>query len=174
MNSHLDGSKFVELYSAHEARLRGYVQSLVPRWSDADDILQRCNLVIWKRFEQYEPGSNFFAWACQIVRFEVLKYRETAARDRMIFSEAFIDAVAENTVLRSDELQTRIDYLQQCVAKLSSEHQEMLRLCYDEQRTVVSVAKILNRKVDGVYKALSRVHLALYSCVSRRLAKGHA
>jgi len=170
LSAHIDGSKFVELYSAHEARLRGYVQSLVPRWSDADDILQRCNLIIWKRFEQYEPGTNFFAWACQIVRFEVLKYREAAARDRMIFSEVFMDVVAEDTVLRSDELQARIDGLQQCVAKLSLEHQELLRLCYDEQRTVVSVAKILNRKVDGVYKALSRIHLALYACVSRQLA----
>jgi RNA polymerase sigma-70 factor (ECF subfamily) len=171
VNPQLDGSDFVQLYSAYEARLRGYVQSLVPRWSDADDVMQRSNLVLWKKFSQYQPGSNFFAWACQIVRLEVLKFRESAARDKMVFTEAFLDAVDQHTVRRSDELQTRIDFLEQCVAKLSPEHQELLRLCYDEQRTVVSIAAHLNRKVDGIYKALSRIHLALYGCVNRRLAK---
>ncbi len=167
-----DGSQFVELYSTYEARIRGYVQSLVPKWSDADDVLQRCNLVLWKKFDQYEPGTNFFAWACQIVRLEVLKFRERAARDQLVFSEEFVDRVAENTVLRSDELGMRIEYLQECVAKLSPDHRELLRLCYDEQRSTVSAAKFLNRKVDGIYKALSRIHLALYTCVSRRLARG--
>jgi RNA polymerase sigma-70 factor (ECF subfamily) len=166
-----DGAHFVQLYSAYESRLRGYVQSLIPKWSDADDVLQRSNLVLWKKFDKYEPGSNFFAWACQIVRLEVLKFRESAARDKMVFTEAFLDAVDQHTIRRSDELQTRIDLLQQCVAKLSPDHQELLRLCYDEQRTIVSVAEQLNRKVDGVYKALSRIHLALYGCVSRRMAK---
>lgn len=171
VSSQLDGSEFVKLYSSYEARLRGYVQSLVPRWSDADDVMQRSNLVLWKKFSQYQPGSNFFAWACQIVRLEVLKFRETAARDKMVFTEAFLDAVDQHTIRRSDELQTRIDFLEQCVSKLSPEHQELLRLCYDEQRTVVSIAEHLNRKADGIYKTLSRIHLALYGCVTRRIAK---
>lgn len=171
MNPQLDGSDFVKLYSAYEARLRGYVQSLVHRWSDADDVMQRSNLVLWKKFAQYQPGSNFFAWACQIVRLEVLKFRESAARDKMVFAEAFLDAIDKQTIHRSDDLQTRIDYLEQCVSKLSPEHQELLRLSYDEERTVVSIAEHLNRKVDGVYKTLSRIHLALYACVNRRLAK---
>ena len=174
VNSQVDGSKFVELYSAYEARIRGYVQSLVPRWSDADDVMQRCNLVLWQKFVHYAPGSNFFAWACQIVRLEVLKFRDTTARDKLVFSQPFVDAVAEHTVRRSDELQMRIEFLQRCVSKLSPEHRELLRLCYDEQRTTASVAKYLNRKVDGVYKALTRIHLALHNCVSRRLAKGHS
>ncbi len=171
VNPQLDGSDFVKLYSAYEARLRGYVQSLVHRWSDADDVMQRSNLVLWKKFAQYQPGSNFFAWACQIVRLEVLKFRESAARDKMVFAEAFLDAIDKQTIHRSDDLQTRIDYLEQCVSKLSPEHQELLRLSYDEERTVVSIAEHLNRKVDGVYKTLSRIHLALYACVNRRLAK---
>jgi RNA polymerase sigma-70 factor (ECF subfamily) len=174
VNSQFNASQFAELYTAHEARLRGYVQSLVPKWSDADDILQRCNLIIWQKFDQYEPGTNFFAWACQIARFQVLKYREAAARDKMVFSEAFVDAVTQHTALRSDEIQTRIDYLQECVAKLSPEHRELLRLSYDEERTAVSIARHLKRQVDGVYKALKRIHLALHMCVTRRLAQGQA
>jgi RNA polymerase sigma-70 factor (ECF subfamily) len=160
----------MELYSAHEMRLRGYVQSLVPRWSDAEDIVQRCSLILWKRFNQFEPGTNFFAWACQVVRFEVMKYRKAAARDKMMFSDAFMDEVVKHTLKGSEELQTRIEFLQECVAKLSPDHRELLRLRYDERRSVGSVAKCVDRLIDGVYKALSRIRLTLHNCVSRRLA----
>ncbi len=162
----------MELYSAHEIRLRGYVQSLVPRWSDAEDIVQRCSMILWKRFSQFEPGTNFFAWACQIVRFEVLKYRKASAREKMVFGDAFIDAVDRHTVRDRDDLQTRIKFLQECVGKLSADHRELLRLRYDEGRSVGSVAKTMDRPIDGVYKTLSRIRLALYSCVSRRIQGG--
>ena len=42
---------------------------------DAEDVLQEANLVLWRKFDQYQEGTNFFAWACQIIRYEVLKYQ---------------------------------------------------------------------------------------------------
>jgi RNA polymerase sigma-70 factor (ECF subfamily) len=174
VNLQADPSQFMELYSNHEVRLRGYVQSLVPRWSDAEDITQQCSLILWKRFGQFEPGTNFFAWACQIVRFEVQKYRKTAARNKMVFSDTFMDAVTARTVEHWDELQTRIEFLQECVAKLPEDHRELLRLRYDERRSVGSVAQLLNRPIEGVYKALSRIRLALHKCISRRMTAGQA
>ena len=55
-----DPADFMRLYSQYETRIRGYVRSLVPRWSDAEDITQQCNLIIWEQFHKYEPGTNFF------------------------------------------------------------------------------------------------------------------
>jgi RNA polymerase sigma-70 factor (ECF subfamily) len=173
VNRQADPSQFMELYSAHEIRLRGFVHSLIPLWSDAEDITQQCNLILWKKFEQYEPGTNFFAWACQIARFEVQKYRKSEGRHRMTFSNAFLDTVAEHTVKGCDELQARVEFLQECVAKLPPEHRELLRLRYDERRPVGSVAKLLDRPVESVYKALSRIRLKLYTCITRRLVAGH-
>ena len=174
MNPQLDAAQFIELYTAHEVRLRGYVLSLVPRWSDAEDIVQRCSLLLWKKFDQYEPGTNFFAWACQIVRFEVKAFGRRLARDRMVFSDAFLNAVAEETVETRTELQQRIEALQKCVAHLPQDHRELLRLRYDERRSVGSVAQVLNRPIEGVYKTLSRIRQTLHTCIRRRLAAGEA
>jgi RNA polymerase sigma-70 factor (ECF subfamily) len=160
----------MELYANHEMRLRGYVQSLVPRWSDAEDITQQCSLILWKRFGQFEPGTNFFAWACQIARFEIQKYWKNASRNKVVFSDDFMEAVTARTIEHQDELQTRIDFLQECVAKLPQKHRELLRLRYDERRSVGSVARLLDRPIEGVYKALSRIRLALHRCISRRAA----
>jgi RNA polymerase sigma-70 factor (ECF subfamily) len=170
MDPQVDAGQFIELYTAHEMRLRGYVLSLVPRWSDAEDITQRCSLILWKKFEHYEAGTNFFAWACQIVRFEVQAFNRRMARERAIFSDAFLESVAQQTVEDQSELQSRMDALQKCVAKLSPEHRELLRLRYDERRSVTSVAKLVSKPIEGVYKALSRIRQALHVCIRRRLA----
>ena len=70
------GEEFMALYSGHQRRLYLYVMTLLPASVDAEDVLQETNLVLWRKFDQYLPGTNFFAWACQITRYEVLKYRE--------------------------------------------------------------------------------------------------
>jgi RNA polymerase sigma-70 factor (ECF subfamily) len=173
MSARLDAEQFIELYTAHEVRLRGYVLSLVPRWSDAEDIVQKCSLILWKKFEQYEPGTNFFAWACQIVRFEVKAFARQMARERMVFNDEFLNLVAEETVESQQELQARIEALQKCVERLPRDHRELLRLRYDERRSVGSVAARVNRPVEGVYKALSRIRIALHTCIRRRLAAGN-
>lgn len=172
MSPKTHAGQFIELYTAHEVRLRGYVLSLVPRWSDAEDIVQKCSLILWNKFDQYEPGTNFFAWACQIVRFEVKAFGRQAARERMVFNDEFLKVVAEETVEKRQELERRIEALQKCVAGLPLEHRELLRLRYDERRSVGSVAKLVNRPIEGVYKALSRIRLALHTCIRRRMAAG--
>jgi RNA polymerase sigma-70 factor (ECF subfamily) len=170
MRGQADAGQFIELYSAHEARLRGYVLSLVPRWSDAEEIAQRSSVVLWKKFGEFEPGTNFFAWACQIIRFEVKAFHRRAARERMVFSDAFVNAVAEETVRSRTQLQERVEALQKCVAKLTPPQRELLRLRYDERRSVGSVAEVLDRPLDAVYKTLSRIRQALYTCIRRELA----
>jgi RNA polymerase sigma-70 factor (ECF subfamily) len=90
----------------------------------------------------------------------------------MVFNDEFLNAVAEETVQSRQELQQRIDALQKCVARLPKDHRELLRLRYDERRSVGSVATVVNRPIEGVYKALSRIRLALHACISRRLAEG--
>ena len=164
--------EFIELYTAHESRLRGYVLSLVPRWSDAEEISQRCSFILWKKFEQFEAGSNFYAWACQIARLEAKDFRKKTARERVIFSDELIDAVAELAAEMSEELPERAKALQKCVERLPAHQRELLRLRYDERRSVVSVAKLLNKPIEGVYKALSRIRQALYFCINARLEAG--
>jgi RNA polymerase sigma-70 factor (ECF subfamily) len=164
--------EFIRLYTAHESRLRGYVLSLVPRWSDAEEISQRCNLILWKKFEQFEPGTNFYAWACQIARLEVKDFRKRTARDRLIFTDDFIDAVAADAVQMQEEFPDRAKALQKCVEQLPAQQRELLRLRYDEGRTVVSVAAVVHKPLEGVYKALSRIRHALHLCINARLQAG--
>jgi RNA polymerase sigma-70 factor (ECF subfamily) len=79
-DSHGDGilqsreDEFLGLYAMHAPSLRGYLLCQVPRWIDAEEIFQRCAVLLWEKFDQFEPGTNFEAWACHIVRLEVMNF----------------------------------------------------------------------------------------------------
>jgi RNA polymerase sigma-70 factor, ECF subfamily len=174
MTSDRRADNFISLYTAHEARLRAFILSLVPRWSDAEEIAQRCSMILWKKFDQFELGTSFFAWACQIARLEVKEYRKKAVRQKVLFTDAFVDAVANEVMEMQAELPLRLRVLQKCVEKLQPKHRELLRLRYDESKSVKAVARTLNRSVDAVYKGLSRIRQALFECINRALAAGDA
>ncbi len=164
--------EFIQLFTANESSLRAYVLSLVPRWTDAEEIVQQCSVVLWKKFSQFRTGTNFFAWACQVARLEVKDYRRRQKRDRVVFSDEFIEAIADDALASQSELLVRLGALQHCVEKLSRDQRELLRLRYNDSGSIDSVAAAVNRSVDAVYKSLSRIRQALHDCINRTLAVG--
>ena len=58
--------EFVTLLTAAHDKLLGYLMSVLGRWHDAQDVLQSSSLLMWRKFETYESGSNFVAWASTI------------------------------------------------------------------------------------------------------------
>ena len=174
MSDRVRADEFIQLFTGHESRLRAYVLSLVPRWSDAEEIVQQCSVVLWKKFDHFQSGTNFFAWACQIARLEVKDYRKKQKRERRIFSDELVDMIADEIFEIRDEFPARLRALQGCVEKLSRDQRELLRLRYDENGKIESIAQSVHRSVDAVYKSLSRIRLALHDCVNRAMATGAA
>jgi RNA polymerase sigma-70 factor (ECF subfamily) len=78
---------FVARFAKHEPDLRRFIRSLLPTWADTDDVLQQTAIVIWRKFDQYDPDTTFMKWACVIARFEALAYRRKMARDHLVFRE---------------------------------------------------------------------------------------
>jgi RNA polymerase sigma-70 factor, ECF subfamily len=167
------GDEFIHLFSSHEARLRAYILCLLPRWSDAEDVAQRVNLVLWRKFDHFRIGTSFYAWACQIARLEIRNFRRTQGRDKLLFSDDLINAVAEESEHMQEELGARVQALQICVEKLAPRNRDMLRYRYEKGGSIEQIAKKFNRSVDSVYKTLSRIRLALHDCINRALAIGN-
>ena len=74
--------EFIKLFTRYQRRVFLFILSQVPSPVDAEEIHQETNVVVWNKFDQFELGTNFFAWACRIASYEVLKYREKRRRDR--------------------------------------------------------------------------------------------
>jgi RNA polymerase sigma-70 factor (ECF subfamily) len=55
--------------------------------------------------------------------------------------------------------------------RLPEESRTLLRMRYDEGRNGAELAQLLRRSEAAIYKALSRLHLALRKCINQRLAE---
>jgi RNA polymerase sigma-70 factor (ECF subfamily) len=163
--------EFTTYLAGVQARLYGYIHSLIPDINDADDLYQQTALVLWNKFGEFDRGRDFFAWACGVARGEAANFARRRARQRLYLSAdvnlLLVEAHAEFTDAEQDERRTT---LSRCVEKLPPADRELLTECYREPDGVHAAAERRNRSAHSVYNSLRRIRKALYDCVNRALA----
>ncbi|MGY8640943.1 MAG: sigma factor [Verrucomicrobiales bacterium] len=97
----------VAKFAHYEPELCRFVHSLLPTATDADDVLRQTAIIIWRKFDQYDPETNSMKWACVIARFESLAYRRKMARDRLVFREDVLELMADEGVEEIDSRRAR-------------------------------------------------------------------
>ncbi len=171
-HSSAKGRSFLRLFLQNERRLYGYVLTLLPNRADADDVLQEASLVMWDKFNENDPPVDFVAWGCRIAYFKVLDLHKKRQRSRVQFSQALLERLAETAVEQAATLQLdeRQHALAECVKKLPARDQDLLVRRFSDGMSIQALAQQVERSADAVYKALAKIRLALFECVTRRLA----
>lgn len=67
----------------------GYIYCLVHDFNDTEDLYQQTCLVMWRKFDEYEQGTQFLQWALRIAHFEVTNSLRQRRR-RAQFSQEFL------------------------------------------------------------------------------------
>ena len=158
-----------QLFVRHQPALRSFAIALTGDFAAAEDVVQETFLTITAKAADFEPGTNFVAWACAIARLKVLENRRAARRFSPAVVEALADAVpaAERaTDLGSD----RLRQLLACLEELPPKSKELVRLRYALEQGPTAIAASLGRSVAGVNAALLKAREALRQCIERRLA----
>ncbi len=167
----LDRSKHLMLLmTQHQRRIFGYIYTLVPNRTDAEDILQETSLVVCEKFEQFKPGTDFAAWACQIAYWEVRRARQKFARAKVVFNQEVVDAISETAVELAPERSARHEALARCLQKLHPRDRELLLTRYEPGSGVEEAAQRSGRTLEAAYKALARLRKLLHDCVSNQLS----
>jgi RNA polymerase sigma-70 factor (ECF subfamily) len=164
-------NEFVELLSRFQTQLFNYIFCIVQTLPDAEDVFQQTTLAMWDHFDQFQPGSDFVAWASKIARFRALNFVRTKRRERVFFSEALIGELAENGMEPAQTQNARLHALAACREKLSGTDQKLLSLCYGTCNTIGEAADLLGRPLKAVYHSLWRIRRALHQCIERTLAR---
>ena len=162
--------RFAQLLAKCQRRVFLYALGLVHHAADAEEILQQTNVVLWRKFDQYQPGTEFSRWACRIAYYEVLKFRERRARQERLFSNDFVETLAADSQTAMDLWDARRDALVRCLTKLSGKDRQLVLKRYQENATTRSVAEALGRSIQGTRKSLHRIRMALLACIERTLA----
>ena len=168
-NREREVERFARLLARCQRRIFVYAMSLLHDPNDAEDVLQETNLVLWKKFNEYERGTDFARWACRVAYFEVLKVYRKKGQSERLFSDKFIETLAagcERTMCHWDD---RKEALRDCVGKLPVHDRDLVRSRYEPGATTRSVAETAQRSVQGTRKSLLRIRNALLECIRRTL-----
>lgn len=168
------GSLFVRLFLQNQRRIYGLILALVPRSPDADDVLQETSTVLWQKFSEFEPGTNFAAWALRIARYQVMAYYSTQRRQKARLSDESLDAVVERMAARTEREDSRSVALDGCLEMLPDPDRQLIELRYRSGATVEEVARRTGKSVVAAYKALHRAHDRLLLCMRGKLGAEHA
>ena len=163
------GSEFVQLFTHHQRRLFLYILSQIHNPVEAEEVLQETNVVIWSKSARFQQGTNFLAWVSQIANFEVLKHRARKRREKLVFSDEFLESVAQTTLERSDELESRRAALADCLTKLRPKDRELIEKRYAPGERGKHLAENLGRPANSVYQSLGRIRRALLECIEQQL-----
>lgn len=161
---------FIRSFTQSQRALYLYLLPLVGNAADADEVLQETNLVIWSKWQQFEDGTNFLAWARAIGRLEVFRFRRSRHRKLTLLEESILDQVARRAETISDEAELRQEALAACMQKLRPKDRELIQMRYAPGANGDKVAHKLGRPANSVYQSLSRIRRVLVECIQHRLA----
>ncbi|MEM7396853.1 MAG: sigma-70 family RNA polymerase sigma factor [Verrucomicrobiota bacterium] len=161
----------MRLLAEHESAIFGYILSLLPNWQDAQDVYQETSVVLWRKFDAFEKGTSFIRWACAAARFNVLNKMKKRGRERYVFSNELLDAMADESLEEIERLEAERQALHVCLQKLPESDHAMVKQCYTPGHSIKKVAQTLNKTPNSVYKWLNRIRGGLLQCIERRLAQ---
>ncbi|MBI5690163.1 MAG: sigma-70 family RNA polymerase sigma factor [Verrucomicrobia bacterium] len=162
--------RLMALITRHQRQIFSYIYTLVPDRPDAEDLLQETCVVICEKFEEFTPGTDFVAWACQIAWWRIRYARQKFARSKVVFDDEVLAKVALTASALREELDDRHEALAGCLQKLAPRDRELLLTRYEPGGGVAEAAERTGRSLDAAYKALNRLRKLLHDCVTHELA----
>lgn len=154
-----------QLFVTYAPQLRAYALALAGDFAAADDVVQEAFLTVTAKAAEFQPGSNFLAWARAIVRHKVQENQRASRR----FSSAVLDSLAASAT--PDLLREyRIDVVMNCMDELPPKARELVRLRYFCDHGPTEIAALLDRTINGVNNGLLKARNAIRDCVERKLA----
>ncbi|MBN1396346.1 MAG: sigma-70 family RNA polymerase sigma factor [Pirellulales bacterium] len=163
--------RFMAALMANQRHLYQYVHVLLPRQQDAEDVMQNTLLVLWKKFDQFDQSTSFYAWASRVAYLETLSYRRRNNRLVTILDEGLLEQISIEVEAKQDLLEARREAMERCADKLNLLDRQLLDLRYAPGATVKDVARRLGRPANSVSKSLGRIRQALWDCINLELAE---
>lgn len=169
-----DNVSFVRQLADAQRGLYAYILQLLPNRTDADDVLQATNLVMWTKRGQFVEGTDFAAWAARIAHFEVLTQRKRKSRERLRFDDALVEQLSREAADDPGSVDLVLQMLRRCMDKLGDADRELLNMQYADDLAARQIAERLGRSPGAIAQATHRIRMLLLKCIdeSRRSEKG--
>ncbi len=163
---------FMRLLAQHEPSVRAYIRGGVPSAQDVTEVMQEVSLVAWRKFGELEDAEvGFGPWLCVIARYEILKYRQTQARDRLVLSDDLVEKIVTEAQEEGGAAQDQwLSALDLCLGKLPTRKRELVERAYQPGASIQDLAGEMNKKPNAAYQELRRIRQVLAKCIESTVA----
>jgi RNA polymerase sigma-70 factor (ECF subfamily) len=163
--------EFVRLLNGAHSMLLRYIVSFLSSRPDAEDVLQRASVTMWRRFSTFEQGSDFVAWATTIAFYEVRNFQRVTNRSRLEFSDALVQTLANERGQDIRKWDRRFEALERCVQKLDPASRTLVDALYSGEMTAGDLASKQGKSIQSIYNKISGIRRALAECVQKQLVE---
>lgn len=165
-----NSEEFFKLLMKSQKVIYAYILSMVHHCADADDIMQETLALMWERYGEFTPGTNFGAWGVKIARNKVLNfYQKKKSHSSEKFDEFLLNQIEDHYHRKAGEMNHRLVALQDCIRKLNVRDRKLISILYGEGMKITELALHLNRPLQGLYKVVARIHSTLRNCVNKTI-----
>jgi RNA polymerase sigma-70 factor (ECF subfamily) len=164
-----DQAKFIAALTRHQPALEAFCHAQLASRHDAQEALQATSVKLWEKAADWNTSTEFLPWAFAVARFTVLSMVRDRKRDRLVFDEDVVLAMAQEAETMAVEFEERREALGNCMQRLKAEQRGILDAHYLTGRTVREIANSTQRSESAVKMILLRLREQLSECIQRQL-----
>lgn len=165
----LPDDRFITAFTDSQSALRGYCTAAIGNPEDSRDVFQKVCLVLWKKVGDWDPNTPFLKWAFSVARFEVLAHVRDRSRDRLVFDNDIIVAMAGTVERIAETHSDRMDAMDKCLSELSAQNREVLTAHYVKGYKLREIAETQNRSLGAIKVSVMRLRQSLAKCIDQKL-----
>ncbi|WP_161604274.1 sigma-70 family RNA polymerase sigma factor [Roseiconus nitratireducens] len=152
-----------------QPRLYGFILKRLADREQTLEVLQRTNLVLCRKQDEFEPGSSFAAWAFTIAKFQVMAWRKSEGAQRLIFTDDVNQLLERSVDQEIESVDQRIPFLRHCMERLKRQDRNLIQERYRDGIPIADIANAASKSADAVAMQLSRIRAQLRDCVRMKL-----
>lgn len=162
--------QFITRLNAAHGRLLGFLRVMLGNRADAEDVLQRASMTMWRKFAEFDATQDFFAWASSFAFYEAKNFQRTAARSRLHFDDELMQRMADERVPDLELREARLAAMDRCIGELDAPGQDLVREFYLNNADIGALAQKQGRATQTLYNKLNTLRRLLGDCMKRRMA----
>lgn len=160
-----DNEQFIRLWTQAEPIVAGYLRVVLGDPHATKDVLQDVAILVYKKFDQYDPNRKFSSWAIGFARLSALSYRRKQGRYFLAEDDAILDRIADICERQEDVLEAKKVALRDCLKKVPENSRAIVDLRYWRRMKAEDIAATLGKKASSVRSTLCRVRSSLLHCI---------
>lgn len=170
-NESSKSARFFKLYTGVSSRIYSYLVIMVHNRDNAEELAQETATILWSKFDEYEEGTNFGAWAISIARIKALEFLRNRQQSQMVFDDRFYELVSDRAEKSSGDLPNHIDALRKCLKKMPENQIKLLSMRFKRNISIKQISQITGKPLGSLYHLFSKMIRVLRECMDVQLTQ---